>query len=67
MFNGTKIKEKINPKEFVKLISSYNKEQIGCTSHTFFRLSHKQREIFTCEDLKKILINEKPFFNRNSA
>ncbi len=61
MFNNTKIKKRVDINEFVKFIKEYKKEQIECTDHTFFRLSQKQREIFTCEELKKILFDEKPF------
>jgi len=61
MFNNKKIKKRVDINEFVKFIKEYKKEQIECTDHTFFRLSQKQREIFTCEELKKILFDEKPF------
>lgn len=61
MFNNTKIKKGVDINEFVKFIKEYKKEQITCTHHTFFRLSQKQREIFTCEELKRILFDEKPF------
>ncbi|MEK6875541.1 MAG: hypothetical protein AABX30_02565 [Nanoarchaeota archaeon] len=61
MLSGTKIEEKLEVNKFIELISKYPKEQIECTSHTFFRLSQKQREIFNSEELRKILLNEKPF------
>ena len=72
IFENTKIKEKINTEEFVKFLSNYQPTQIECTPHTFFRLSQKQRRIFTCRELKRILINEKPFltgiqYNKNYA
>ena len=72
MFSDTKIKERIDVRKFIQLIKEYNSEQIECTSHTFFRLSQKQREIFTCEKLKNILLNEIPFlvgiqYNHNYA
>ena len=72
MFNNTKIKKRVNINEFVKFIKEYKKEQIECTNHTFFRLSQKQREIFTCEELKRILFDEEPFlagiqYNENYA
>ena len=60
-FEVTKIKKKVNVQDFIKLIKRYKTEQIECTEHTFFRLSQKQRKIFDCEELKKILMNEKPF------
>ena len=57
----TKIKKKINIQDFIEKIKGYKPEQMECTTHTFFRLSQKQRQIFTCEELKNILINERPF------
>jgi len=44
-----------------KFFKEYKKEQIECTKHTFFRLNQRQREIFICEELKRILFNEQPF------
>ena len=72
MFEGTKIKEKVKIEEYLKLINNYKESQIECTDHTFFRLSQKQRAIFTCSELKRILIQDKPFlvgtqFNKNYA
>ncbi len=61
MFNNTKIKKRVDINEFVKFIKEFNKEYIECTDHTFVRLSQKQRKIFTCEELKRILFDEKPF------
>ena len=52
----TRIKTKIEVKDFMSLIKEYKKEQIECTSHTFFRLSTAQRKIYTCEELTKILL-----------
>ena len=62
MVEETKIQKKVEIKEFIKFIKKYKKEQIECTSHTFFRLSEKQRKIYTCEELTKILKQTKPFF-----
>jgi hypothetical protein len=72
MFDGTKIKKKVQIQDFLKFIEDYEKEQIECSPHTFFRLSEKQRKIFTCKELKKIIIKEKPFlvgaqYNKNYA
>ena len=72
MFDETKIKEKLGLDEFLKLIRKYSSEQIECTSHTFFRLSQKQREVFNCGELRKILLEMKPFlagiqYNKNYA
>ncbi len=72
MFNETKIKKKVDVKEFLNFIKDYKKEEVQCTEHTFFRLSEKQRKIYTCNELREILIKEKPFlvgsqYNKNYA
>jgi hypothetical protein len=72
MFNETKIEKKINIEEFIKFFGKYKPEQIECTAHTFFRLSEKQRKIFTCDELRKIIIKGEPFlvgiqYNKNYA
>ena len=58
---GNKIKKKVEVKEFLKFLKEYGSEQIECTHHTFFRLSEKQRKIFTCEQLKEIITTKRPF------
>ena len=68
----TAIKIKIEVKNFLSLIKKYRDEQITCTKHTIFRLSEKQREIITCDELKRILLAERPFlvglqYNNNYA
>jgi len=72
MFEGTMIKKRVEIEEFIKFLKEYKKEQIECTSHTFFRLSEKQRKIYTCNELRKILMRERPFlvgfqYNENYA
>jgi hypothetical protein len=72
MFDETKIEKKIDIIEFTNFIKEYKEEQIECSSHTFFRLSEKQRQIFTCSELKKIITKEAPFLvgiqhNKNYA
>jgi len=72
MFNSTKIKTKVEVNEFLKTVRKYKPEQVKCTPHTFFRLSKAQKEIFTCEELTKILFEESPFlvgiqYNKNYA
>lgn len=72
MFNNTKIKKRVDIDKLVKFIKEYKKEQVECTDHTFFRLSQKQRKIFTCEELRRILFDEEPFlvgiqYNENYA
>ena len=71
MFNDTKIEKKVDVEKFIGLMGE-NKKTIECTTHTFFRLSEKQREILTFSELKRILIKEKPFlvgiqYNKNYA
>ncbi len=45
---------------FKERIKNFNEDAIECTTHTFFRLSEKQRKVFTCNELKKVLLNEIP-------
>ena len=59
--NPTKVKEKLKTEDFLREIKKFRKEQIECTRHTFFRLSESQRKIYTCNELKRILHEEKPF------
>ncbi len=71
-FNDTKIKKKIDIKGFLDFIKEYKEDQIECTKHTFFRLSEKQRKIFTCDELRRILLSLSPFlvgvqYNENYA
>ena len=61
MSSDAMIKKRVEIEDFLVLIKKYRDYQIECTSHTFFRLSEKQREIFTCEELRKILLTKKPF------
>ncbi len=72
MFRSTQIEKKLNVDKLLNIIKKYKEEDIECTSHTFFRLSEKQRKIFTCDELRRILLNEKPFlagiqYNKNYA
>ena len=72
LIEPTKIKEKIDYKEFLRIINRYNENQIICTKHTFIRLSEKQREVYNCDELKKIILEETPFLigiqnNKNYA
>lgn len=61
LFDPTKIKKKIEVDDFVRTIKKYKIEEIECTIHTFMRLSQKQRKIFTCDELKEILMKDTPF------
>ena len=72
MLQETKIQKKVRISEFLKFIKEYKNEEIECTTHTFTRLSEKQRKIYTCNELKRILMQEKPFlvgfqYNENYA
>lgn len=60
MFSEHKIKGKLKISEFSKLIIKYGADNIESTGHTFFRLSEKQRKIYTEEELKKIISSDKP-------
>ena len=35
-------------------------QDVKCTPHTLFRLSERQRKIFTCEQLKLIVLYQAP-------
>ncbi len=61
MFESTKIVKGVDTEKLFEIIKKYSKENIECTSHTFFRLSEKQRKIFTCEELRKILLGNQAF------
>lgn len=72
MFEDTKIEKKVSAEQFIQFIKKYELDQIECTEHTFFRLSKKQREIYTCNRLKELLTKEEPFlvgfqYNKNYA
>ncbi len=61
MLEGNKIQKKVEVEKFLSFIREYKKEQIECTIHTFFRLSEKQRKIYTCDELRTILTEKRPF------
>ena len=53
--------EKFEPVSvFRKRMKYFDENTIECTSHTLFRLSEKQREVFRCEKLKHFLLEENP-------
>jgi hypothetical protein len=60
MLIGNKIREKIEVRNFIEKVRDYGHENIECSSHTFFRLSEKQRSIFTCDSIKQMLLNDIP-------
>lgn len=61
MLESTKIIKKVSIEKLFETIKKFSKENIECTQHTFFRLSEKQRKIFTCNELRETLLNNKPF------
>ncbi len=72
MQHGHKIEkfEKINI--FKEKLEHYDEIDVECTLHTFFRLSGKQREIFTCDIVKELLFHQTPVkvgiqYNQNYA
>ncbi len=60
MLIGNRMREKIELQDFVSMVKNYGSENIECSSHTFFRLSEKQRTIFTCENIRQTLLNDIP-------
>jgi len=62
MDKGHRIKKRINVNTFRDIIAGYSKDSITCTDHTFFRLSEKQRKIFTCKDIKEYILENTPVF-----
>lgn len=55
-----KIKKFDDPLNFKERLNKYSDNQIECTRHTLFRLSEKQRELFTCASLRKLLLGAVP-------
>jgi len=60
MLDGNRIRERVDSAEFIGRLKAYGRDNVTCTSHAFFRLSRKQRKIFTCESIRDILFNEVP-------
>lgn len=72
MFERTKIEKRVEIEGFIKFVREYKLKQIECTNHIFFRLSEKQRKIYNCDELRRILTQEIPFlvgfqYNKNYA
>ena len=61
MFEYTKIKEKVQISLFLERVKKIKQEKIECTTHAFFRLSKKQKAVYTEGELKRVLIEEAPF------
>lgn len=60
MIGGNRIRERVPADEFMETLKGYGRENVACTEHTFFRLSQKQRELFTCESIREILFGDLP-------
>ena len=60
MIYGNRIKESVDIREFLKKVRNYDRGEVVCTLHTFFRLSRKQRELFTCDTIREYLFDKTP-------
>ena len=60
MLSKTRIRKKVDNKDFMVRMKCYAPESIICSVHTFFRLSEKQREVFTCESIREYLREKVP-------
>lgn len=72
MFSDTQIKKKLSNLDFIKIMGKFSEKQIKCTEHTFFRLSKSQKKMFTCDEIRKVLLKDHPFlvgvqYNENHA
>jgi len=61
MLDPNKINRKVPVNEFISLIRKYSPKNIEDSGHAFKRLSQRQRELFTIEEIRKLLLKEKPF------
>src|SRR3989344_7291943 len=61
MLDPNKIKRKILVNDFITIIRRYSTDSIEDSGHAFKRLSQKQREVFTIEEIYNILLKDKPF------
>ncbi len=61
MLDPNKIKKEVAVNNFISLIRKYSPDSIEDSGHAFKRLSQRQRELFTIEEIRKILLKEKPF------
>lgn len=57
---GHRIAKTIDISEFKEMLKNYRREHVICTEHTFFRLSEKQRKLFTCEKIKEYIFDYEP-------
>lgn len=60
MAKGYRIEQFEDADIYCSRMKNFDEKTIECTKHTLFRLSEKQRKIFTCEEIKKFLLHENP-------
>ena len=60
MIGGNRIRERVDAAEFMERLRAYGRDNVYCTDHTFFRLSQKQRALFTCDSIRDILFGSPP-------
>lgn len=60
MFDEHKKDGKLKVSRFRESLAKFGEENLETTDHTFFRLSEKQRKIYTEKELKEIIFNNKP-------
>lgn len=60
MVKGYRIERFEDVSIFAEKMKNFDENTIECTEHTFFRLSEKQRKVFTCDTLKSFLLSEIP-------
>ena len=60
MIKGHRIEKFEEVKNFLNRIEAYDETRMESTKHTLFRLSERQRKVFSCENLKRILLHENP-------
>jgi hypothetical protein len=57
-----RIIDRVNIHKFKQKVRYYPRTKIYCTSHTFFRLSDRQKLKLTCDDLRDFLKDKYPEF-----
>ncbi len=61
MLDPNKIKRKVPVNDFISTIRKYSPDNIEDSGHAFKRLSQRQRGLFTIEEIRNILLKDKPF------
>ena len=60
MIDDHKIKIKVETKEFLELLSHFDKSQIESTGHTAFRFDDPARKLSRLEEIREIILDEEP-------